>query len=178
MPMFVAGYFLTFATARALMHKLQIDDRGVEIERIEYPINNWLAERGKCNILAGAIGHPITGDPSREDGILLMTQFILTSQPNPVVKEGDRDLLVKEWLLNEGGVNPDDLEWMSLWDDFNLTRNGISPRCNEVRGHRTAPFVPPSSKLVSAEQLKRWMASGLDMKDFLIDEAKHGRWTL
>ena len=76
--MFVAGYFLTFATTHALMDKLQIDDRGVEIERIEYPINNWLAERGKCNMLAGAIGHPITGDPSREDGILIMTQFILT----------------------------------------------------------------------------------------------------
>ena len=85
---------------------------------------------------------------------------------------------MKEWLINEGGVNPDDLEWMSLWDDFNLTRNGISPRRNEVRGHRTVPFVPPSSKTVSAEQLKRWMASGLDMIDFLIDEAKHGRWTL
>ena len=62
---------------------------------------------------------------------------------------------MKEWLLNEGGVNPDDLEWMSLWDNFNLMHNGISPKCNEVHSHRTVPFVPPSSKIVSGKQLDR-----------------------
>lgn len=41
--MYVAGYFLTFPTVRALMSKLEIDDRGVEEERLEFPINNWLA---------------------------------------------------------------------------------------------------------------------------------------
>jgi NAD(P)-dependent dehydrogenase (short-subunit alcohol dehydrogenase family) len=34
---------LIFATVRALMHKLQTDDRAAEVERLEYPINNWLA---------------------------------------------------------------------------------------------------------------------------------------
>jgi hypothetical protein len=45
MFMYVVSYFLTFATIRALMDKLEIDDRGVEEERIEFAINNWLAEQ-------------------------------------------------------------------------------------------------------------------------------------
>jgi hypothetical protein len=110
-------------------------DRGVEDERLEYSINNWLAEHGKYNKFAGAIVHPATGRSNEEDGILIMTKFLETSRDdNPVVQEQKRDIRVKNWLLNEGGAQPDEIEWMSLWDNFYLTRNGICPERNDVRG--------------------------------------------
>jgi hypothetical protein len=176
--MYVAGYYLTYATVRALMSKLEIDDRGVEDFRLEYPVNNFLAEQGKYNMLAGAISHPVTGDPTQEDGILIMTQFLETDESNPVVEEQNRDIRVKQWLLHEGGVKPDEMEWMSLWDRFYLTpRNGISPRRNNVHGHVTpADLYYPHSKVVPPDMVARWMTSGLGMEEFLENEAREGRW--
>jgi hypothetical protein len=172
--MYVAGYFMTFATIRALLNKLEIDDRGVEEERLEWPINNWLAEQGRLNMLAGSIGHPVTGKPDKDDGILLMTQFLFTGwESNPVVQENDRDIRVKEWLMNEVGIKPDEMEWMSLWDDFELTRSGIAPQRNEIRGHRKRDY---SRYRFTSDHHKRWMASGKHIEEFLKDEEKEGRW--
>jgi hypothetical protein len=103
-----------------------------------------------------------------------MTQFLITGRPNPVVQENDRDIRVKEWLLNEVGVKPDEIEWMSLWDDFDLTRCGIAPLRNEIRGHRK-PRIDSRYTLTS-DHIKRCRASGKTIKEFLEDEAKAGRW--
>ena len=53
-PTYVAGSYMTFATTRALMDGFQIDDCGVEDERLEYTVNNWLAEQGRYHVFAGA----------------------------------------------------------------------------------------------------------------------------
>jgi len=87
-------------------------------------------------MLAGTISHPVTGKPNKEDGILIMTQFLFTGRPNPAVQENDRDIRVKEWLFNRVGVNPGEMELMCLWGDFNLTHSGIALLRNKIRGHR------------------------------------------
>jgi len=74
---------MTIATTRVLMDpdKFQIDGRGVEDERLEYPLNNWLAEQGKYNVLAGAtIGHLVAGQPNKGDSIPIMRQDPESSQ--------------------------------------------------------------------------------------------------
>jgi len=80
--------------------------------------NQQLARRaGYTQYAAGAIGHPVTGKPDKVDGILFMSQF----KPRPVLHENDRGICVKDWLLNEGGVGLDEMQWMFLEDIFNLT---------------------------------------------------------
>jgi len=65
--MHVAGYYMPFTSTRALMDKFQISDRGVDDRRLEFPINNWLAETGRTYVLAGAISHPRKGERNKED---------------------------------------------------------------------------------------------------------------
>lgn len=89
------------------MDKLQIDDRGVEVECLEYPFNNWLAEQGKCNMLAGTKYITVTSELHREDSILIMMSFALTTYGDQPCRRGnDRDIRVKEWLImiREAGV--------------------------------------------------------------------------
>lgn len=149
LPIYVAGYYMTFTTARSMMDKLQIDDR------LEFPINNWLAEQNKLTVLAGAIAHPVTGELNKEDGILIMTQFFQLPRgaDEPVTDERvEQDIReVKGWLVNEGGVKPDELEWMTLWDHFNLTRCGNQPERNNIHGRRCVIH-----KTMSPEMTQRW----------------------
>jgi hypothetical protein len=65
------------------------------------------------------------------------------------------------------------MEWMSLWDDFELTRSGIAPQRNEIRGHRKRDYC---RYRFTSDHHKRWMASGKDIEEFLKDEEKEGRW--
>jgi hypothetical protein len=173
MPTYVAGYYMTFTTTRALMAKLQIDDRGVEDEHLEHPINNWLAEQSRHNVLTGAICHPVTGQRDKEDGMLIMTTFLRVSRgDNPVVEEQERDIHVKDWLSNEGGVKPDEMEWMSLFDYFYLTRNGIRPECNDVHGHGRHVIF----NTLDRDVIVRWRNSGKSLDDFVADEITAGRF--
>ena len=169
MPTCVAGYYMTFPTTRALMDQLEINDRGVDNKRLEFPINNWLAGRGILHVLAGAIGHPVTGQFDKEDGILIMTKFLqIPRGSNPVVQEQERDISVKDWLVEEGGVKPDELEWMSLFDHFCLTRNGIQPKLNDVSG--------PSPPVIFNILMARWENSRKSLDDFVADEVAAGRF--
>jgi hypothetical protein len=60
-----------------------------------------------------------------------MTAFVYdSSSADPIIHEGDKDRTVEAWLINQGGVPVDKLEWMSLWDDFGC---GFVPRRNEPR---------------------------------------------
>ncbi|KIM35951.1 hypothetical protein M413DRAFT_14247 [Hebeloma cylindrosporum] len=149
MPIYVGGYYMTFATTRRLMAKLQIDDRGASDDYLERPINNWLAGHQEVgHILAGAIGHPVTGQPNEEDGILFMLQFVEVQRQQvpggevprgeePILQERKRDLRMKAWLMEAGGVEENELEWISLRDLYNLTINGIYPQYDDFTGPGT-----------------------------------------
>ncbi|KAF8908115.1 hypothetical protein CPB84DRAFT_1870347 [Gymnopilus junonius] len=134
----VGGYYLRLEKIHELMAELEIDDRGVDLHFTEYPINKWLAKQGKFHILAGAIAHPATEKKDDVDGILFMTRFyeihgkILDN--NIVPPERDADIAVKSWLIQDGGVQEDDLTWVALFDNFHLTRNGIRPEKNDGPG--------------------------------------------
>ncbi|KAJ7745951.1 hypothetical protein B0H14DRAFT_2264086, partial [Mycena olivaceomarginata] len=117
---FVAGYYMSFATARRVMANLQIPDKGSPDDFLEYPINDWLAQNLRVkpkglNVLAGAIA--LAGDKPKEDGILLMTKFIQTSRDDRYVqtvkedspKDSPRFLALKEWLIREGGAEEKEL---------------------------------------------------------------------
>jgi hypothetical protein len=130
---FVVGYYLTYTRVRALMERLGVDDRDINDERLHWPINNWLAETGKLHILAGSIIHPSRGnDPNAtKDGILFMTGFY---KRRGIYDEREEDRKVKEWLVKEGGVNPEELQWMQMWDEFDMTLGGIVPKKNDFKG--------------------------------------------
>jgi hypothetical protein len=107
MPVIVAGYYMDFSTTRAIMAKLNIDDRGAQDDRLELSINNWLGENGKTTPLAGAIIHPSARDiTNQEDGMLLMTGFVYDSfTADPIVEEGDKDRAVKAWAHRQTNWN-------------------------------------------------------------------------
>ncbi|KAF8630327.1 hypothetical protein AX17_005436 [Amanita inopinata Kibby_2008] len=152
MAVFVVGYYLNFASTRALMKILGIDTRDVEDESLSFPINNWLAENEKRHILAGAIIHPSRQKDrtATEDGILFMSGFYKKGHykiPGFSVEETDDDRKVKEWLINEGGANSEELEWMQMWDEFCLTLCGFVPTKNDVKGRAVYKIVSPQEFL-------------------------------
>ena len=154
------------------MNKLEIDDHGVEEERLEFPISNWLAEQGRCNILAGAIYWPSCHWQTEQGGWHSHHEAVSLHWQAPVVQGNDRDI---EWLINEVGVKPDEMEWMSLWDDFDLTRSDMALLRNEIRGRRRKPMID-SRYMLTSDHIKRCRASGKSIREFLEDEAKAGRW--
>lgn len=159
-PVFVGGYYIDFETTRSLMAKLEIGDWNYADWKLEQPINNWLFEQKKLHILAGAVKHPKipkAAEPRYDvDGILLMTRF--TSSLGPI-KARPKDKLVKRWLIQEGGVDEDKLEWMTLRDNVGLTYNGTKPKPS-VRYTQTV-WVP------TPEQQHRWFET--------VKEAKPGQ---
>ncbi|KAJ7196304.1 hypothetical protein GGX14DRAFT_575116 [Mycena pura] len=158
MFVFVAGYYITLATARRVMTKLEIED--APNSHLEYPINDWLAKHLKdelrgANVLAGRIAHP-RREQAQEEGILLMTRFIKTLRDEPSIRDVKEDPLkdqpVREWLVGKAGVQDDELEWLGLWDDFGLTDGGVAPTRNRIRGPLKTVFVPQ-------DVVNRWLES-------------------
>lgn len=147
---------MNFDSTRAAMAKLNIDTRKVNDLRLEWPINNWLAETSKLNILAGAIRHP-RYTSKEEDGILFMCRFIqayCNEARDPVlIEEHSRDKEVKDWLMNEGGVKESEIEFVSMWDLSNLTRSGVIPTCNNIQGPS-----PPPIRATTEEEFHQWCA--------------------
>lgn len=150
---------MDFAATRAVMANLHIPDRGVEDDRLENPINDWLAENGKLNVLAGAIAHPTKKKSHLEDGILLITRSIQarrnTAFSEADVSEHSADKVTREWLVREGGAQADEIDFVCLWDDFELTRNGFAPSRNNIQGHRP----PSTTKYVTSADIRRWRDS-------------------
>ncbi len=115
MPIFrVGGYYLRFPAARHVMKNLQIDDKGVENWRLEFPNNDWLAKQGKKDVLAGVCRHPSTGPDARgneDHDILIITQIGWShgTKDNVVFAEGEKEKRVKEWLVNNGGAKESDV---------------------------------------------------------------------
>ncbi|KAF5376674.1 hypothetical protein D9615_007907 [Tricholomella constricta] len=154
--MFVAGYYMDFATTHAAMERLGIDDRGVEDYRLELPLRNWLAENNKLDVLPGAIPYP-PGTYS-STGILFMTQFIerycnRNRDPLPDVYERPRDRAVKEWLVTEAGVPESNLVWVAMWDLTSLTLSGFIPTRNDFKGPRTYRKMTSEEVKARAEYL-------------------------
>lgn len=151
---------MSFATTRAIMAKLEIDDWNYDDTRLEFPINHWLAENNRLDALAGAIAHP-KSDAIEEDGMLLMTRFIRRDHDSGsaiTIEERKEDISVKDWLTQEGGANENDLEWLSLWDRFGLTRCGLIPLRQRDRPLKiTRVKVPP-------DQVRRWSEYNRDSK--------------
>ena len=90
---------MSFDNVHTMMFNLDIHDRGLKDVELEFPVNNWLAEQGKKNILAGAVPHPIQSTSNKEDGMVLMTQFVKSDYPL-ILKECDKDEKVKQWLVS------------------------------------------------------------------------------
>lgn len=142
---------MTFVAARSVIAALGIEDWNYPDHSLEFPINNWLAINNRLNTRAGAVKHPkSTSKSPDEDGILLMTHFVEgPSDSNPIIEERTQDKAIKDWLIQEGGVRANELEWMSLKDIFMLTRTGIFPERDEPRVY--------VRKVVSDEEDRRWM---------------------
>jgi hypothetical protein len=51
-----------------------------------------------------------------------------------IYDESEEDRKVKEWLVKEGGVNPEELEWLQMWDEFDMTLGGSVPKKNDFKG--------------------------------------------
>lgn len=153
MPTFVGGYYTSFANTRAIIAALGVEDWGYPDYRLEFPINNWLATNNRLNVRAGTIKHPkSTSDSPDEDGMLLMTRF---EGSDIIREERGQDKAIKDWLIQEGGIRADDLEWISLQDRFGLTRTGIIPE-------RDIPYIV---RRVTDEEAQRWLEYTKDSRN-------------
>ncbi|KAF8999888.1 hypothetical protein BDZ89DRAFT_1082579 [Hymenopellis radicata] len=150
MPDYLGGYYLPFPATRHVMKNLQIDHKGVENWRLEFP-----------DVLAGVLQHPSTGRDAREDedhGLLLITQFGWSEgyKDNILFTEGEKEKRVKEWLINDGGAKESDLEWMSVCDKHGITRLGFIPTENNTSGLESDHIIH-----LTDEQADRWVAAGM-----------------
>lgn len=135
----VAGYLASYSNARTIMGKLRIPDKGVDDIILKHPINDWLAKKKRYNVVCTTVGHGYSGYRDAE-GVFLIT-YVKTvwrheSQKGETLVERDKDKYVKIWLVEQGGVNEDCLQWMSFPDggELGLLSDGIRPRRNERRG--------------------------------------------
>lgn len=158
MTTFVGGYYTSYATTRAIIAALGVEDWGYPDHRLEFPINNWLATNNRLNVRAGAIKHPTnTSDSPDEDGMLLMTRF---EGSDIIREERAEDNAVKDWLIQEGGIRLDELEWVSLQDQSLLTRTGIIPERSVPRNFRL--------RMVSDEETQQWLEYRKDSRNPLL----------
>lgn len=151
MPIFVAGYYMSFETTQKLMTHLSIPHWEYEAVKFEFPINNWLAEKKFKNIRAGAVAHPKRGS-AVEDGMLWMTQFCSSRDGRAyTLPERAQDKEAKGWLMKTGGVQERNLEWIQLVDNIGLTLTGFEPqRCCRRSTDKT--------RWVTEEEKARWVA--------------------
>ncbi|KAF8908469.1 hypothetical protein CPB85DRAFT_1562773 [Mucidula mucida] len=174
----LAGYYMDFATTRALMEFYEIPDKGVQDKHLDHPLNDWLAEKRKYTVLAGTIRHPSKGSDI-VDGMLLVTQQVwyknttkrrAASLPPPA--ERDIDVRVKQWLIS-GGATEDKLEWLSILETYavGLTRYGYRPTSNDVQGQPELTLdtrkLPDEAKPLVGD----WVTQGMpDARTFFGDE--------
>ncbi len=169
----LGGYYMDFATTRALMKYYEIPDKGVEDERLDYPLNDWLAKNGKREVLAGTMMHPSKGSKI-EDGMLLITQQVWfksltrkTAMSRPPLRERDVDVAAKQWLIN-GGAGENEIEWLSVWDTFGLTQISRYAYKNNVKGKRP---VLVDMTCLSREESQAYVDAGMpDMRTYFGDE--------
>lgn len=164
MALAIGGYYVNFAQTVAAVQRLDIDRSDVADAFIEYPINNWFVKKDMLYVKAAAIRHPqSTGAETSLDGVLFMTHF--DDDKQPPLEETDEDRRVWRWLVNEGGIPTEEIEWLSFWDEMDLTMNGRQPkRIDGTQGYR----------IVTENDADRWMANsgGLTLSEWVQAEDK------
>lgn len=162
----VAGYLASYSSARAIMDKLRIPDKGVDDTMLKHPINDWLARKKRYSIVCTTVGHVCSGYKDAE-GVFLITHvgdFLRRqSQTAEAPIERDRDKYVKVWLVKEGGAKEDDLRWMSFpdADEFWLLVDGVRPVRNGFKGPRVHHRLTRSHSSgfnVSDKNTREWEA--------------------
>jgi len=168
----IAGYLVSYSDARAIMGKLQIPDKGVDNIRLQFPLNDWLAKTKRYNIVCTTVGDVYSCYMDAE-GVFLMTHIKNVrrreSQDGETLVERDKDRYVKAWLVEEGGVNGDNLQWMSFpdGDELNFLPFGARPTRNMICGPWVHYELTPAqgeravrSKMPVSEWIDQAEASG------------------
>ncbi|KAL0957399.1 hypothetical protein HGRIS_001200 [Hohenbuehelia grisea] len=127
MPNFISGYFVTFVTARAIMQRLEIDAAYCNDHHLPGRINNWLADGGMTNVLAGTVPSP-NGD---SHGLLVVTHAFIIQNDEPSHSEDESDKKVKQWLQGDN-PNQHDVQWFSGVDTWGVTLGGFQPRKSQI----------------------------------------------
>jgi len=168
----IAGYLVSYSDARAIMGKLQIPDRGVDNVMLEFPLNDWLAKTKRYNIVCTTVGHVYSCYRDAE-GVFLMTHIKNVrrreSQDGETLVERDKDKYVKTWLVEEGGANGDNLQWMSFpdGDKLDLLPSGARPTRNGVSG----PLVHYE---LTRDQSKRAVRSKMPVHEWIAQAEANG----
>lgn len=147
----LGGYFFDIGAARKLCEALGISADEVPDFRLERPINNWLVDQNRLDILAAWTKwpkkqNPPAPHPDAKPGIVMCTKFwnVREDKPGPDKPEDEKDLKVKRWLI-ENGVSK--LEWVCFLDLEAITRISAYPR--------KLPVNPPIGKTVTLEECLR-----------------------
>lgn len=107
------------------MKHLNIPDKGIDSDSLEFPLNDWLAQH-RDDVLARASDHP---NPQKRcptvpkgwaDGVVFANRFLpydigrLSVASRLLLAMEDRGL--KVWLLNEGDLKEEDVELIIIDD--------------------------------------------------------------
>ena len=160
----VGGYLIGYPDAQAIMNKLEIPDKEVDVIMLQHPLNDWLAKKKRYNCVCTTVGH-VYSDFKDAEGVLLITHIRTVRRDNsrepeaPV--ERDRDKNTKRWLMCEGGENENSLRWMAFpdGDEFRLLEGGTRPARNDFKGrwvHRRLNKDQWSRMIQSGKQMIEW----------------------
>ena len=129
--MILSGYWMPYSSARKLASNLGIEiltDTELGNRRMEFPINTWLYNQKILHVkLAGLIWN--FGDGVEKPGLVIVSHFRHGVRgDSSVLAQRDQDLEVKKWLEESGGVESENLQWISFVDTMSITLTGTRPK--------------------------------------------------
>jgi hypothetical protein len=113
------------------------DESRVEDYALKGPINNWLVDIDKLDVLSALVVDTVADQP----GILFISKHIWVDiENNPPLAEEGADVAVKAWLEGYCGVPLDQLRWFTIIDRSRITLNGFKPQKFPVFAVRQCSF--------------------------------------
>jgi hypothetical protein len=143
----IAGYHMSLTDAHTIAKRLNIDigePTLFNLERMEWAINDWLHDHNMLHMKAAYLQWPRNKDG--EGGMFFLTKSRPDYEAIGALKEKASDVEVKKWLEEHGAET---MQFVSLWDQSNITLAGDQPRRTGMKyiQHATveefmAKFVP------------------------------------
>ena len=100
---------------------------------MEFPINTWLYNNKILHVKAAGLIWNF-GDGVEKPGLVIVSHFRCGVRgDSSVLAQRDQDLEVKKWLEESGGVESENLRWISFVDTMSITLTGTRPRPSDVK---------------------------------------------
>jgi hypothetical protein len=159
----VGGYLLPMADAHKFAKEvLEIPDPTTHPRRLEWSINNWIAEHPELpnqEFKSAVLSWPRDNPNTTESAVLFVSKKKVQDGSKDRVEEGEEDRKIKVWLVKMG-VGEGKLEWESVVDNCSITLLGLKARKSDTKfGGQVSADEMMGPILKRLEELKKGRGS-------------------